>query len=90
MTQRFRAGLADLGYEGLPGEHPVVPIVVRDTPRTRALTAHLRRSGVLATGLTFPVVPQGEEEIRFQLSADHTPADIDQVLDALASFAERS
>jgi glycine C-acetyltransferase len=90
MTQRFRAGLADLGYESLPGEHPVVPVVVRDTPRTRALTAHLRRSGVLATGLTFPVVPQGEEEVRFQLSADHTPADVDQVLAALASFAERS
>jgi glycine C-acetyltransferase len=90
MTQRFRTGLADLGYESLPGEHPVVPVVVRDTPRTCALTAHLRRSGVLATGLTFPVVPQGEEEVRFQLSADHTPADIDQVLDALASFAERS
>ncbi len=90
MTQRFRAGLADLGYESLPGEHPVVPVVVRDTPRTRALTAHLRRSGVLATGLTFPVVPQGEEEVRFQLSADHTLADVDQVLAALASFAERS
>jgi glycine C-acetyltransferase len=67
----------------------VVPVVVRDTPRTQALTAHLREAGVLATGLTFPVVPRGEEEIRFQLSADHTPADVDQALAALASFPGR-
>jgi glycine C-acetyltransferase len=68
----------------------VVPLVVRDTPRTRALVAHLREARILATGLTYPVVPRGEEEIRFQLSADHTPADVDEALAALASFAERS
>ena len=54
--------------------------------RTSALVAHLRRRGILATGLNYPVVPKGEEEIRFQISADHTPADIDEVLDALRSF----
>ena len=43
--------------------------------------------GVLATGLNFPVVPKGDEEIRFQISADHTPADIDAALDVLARFA---
>jgi glycine C-acetyltransferase len=89
LTRRFRDGLDELGYGSFPGEHPVVPVVVRDTPRTRALTAHLRDAGVLATGLTFPVVPRGEEEIRFQLSADHTPADVDQALAALASFPGR-
>ncbi len=90
MTARLREGLAKLGCESLPGEHPVVPLLVRDTPRTRALVAHLRESGVLATGLAHPVVPRGEEEIRFQVSSDHTPADIDQVLEALAGFEERS
>ncbi len=80
---------AELGYESLPGQHPVVPLVLRDTPRTRALVAHLRDARILATGLTYPVVPRGEEEIRFQLSADHTPADVDEVLAALGSFAER-
>jgi glycine C-acetyltransferase len=85
-TRRLREGLARLGLASVAGEHPVVPVLVRDTPRTRALTRHLRGCGVLATGLTYPVVPEGEEEIRFQVSADHTPADIDQVLAALASF----
>jgi len=89
LTLRFKRGLAQLGYESLPGEHPVVPLLVRDTPRTAALVAHLREQGVLATGLSFPVVPRGEEEIRFQISADHTEADIDEVLAALASFAGR-
>jgi glycine C-acetyltransferase len=87
MTARFENGLVELDFETIPGSHPVVPLVVRDTGRTRALVAHLRANGILATGLAFPVVPRGEEEIRFQISADHTPADIDQVLEVLSSFA---
>jgi glycine C-acetyltransferase len=61
----------------------VVPVVIRDTERTAALVAHLRSRGILATGLTYPVVPRGDEEIRFQLSADHTESDIDETLLAL-------
>ena len=89
MTERFERGLVELGYETIPGPHPVVPLMVRDTARTRALVAHLKANGVLATGLAFPVVPQGDEEIRFQLSADHTAADVDSVLGVLAAFPER-
>jgi glycine C-acetyltransferase len=87
LTRRFEKGLVDLGFEIIPGEHPVVPLMVRDTARTRALTLHLRRNGVLATGLSFPVVPRGAEEIRFQVNADHTESDIDAVLAILAEFA---
>jgi glycine C-acetyltransferase len=86
MTARFRAGLVELDLETLPGEHPVVPLLLRDTARTAALVAHLRQNGILATGLAFPVVPRGDEEIRFQISADHTAADIDAALEAIASF----
>jgi glycine C-acetyltransferase len=88
MTQRFRAGLEKLGFESIPGVHPVVPVLVRDTSRTVALVAHLRERGVIATGLAYPVVPRGEEEIRFQISAEHTEADVDEVLHALASFPD--
>ena len=87
MTARFKQGLIRLGLETLPGEHPVVPLMLRDTARTAALVAHLRRSGILATGLNFPVVPKGDEEIRFQISADHTAADIDAALKAVAGSA---
>jgi glycine C-acetyltransferase len=89
MTTRFETGLVDLGYETIPGEHPIVPLMVRDTARTSALVAHLKDNGVLATGLNFPVVPKGDEEIRFQVSADHTPADIDYGLSVLESFPGR-
>lgn len=90
MTSRFRLGLAALGLETLPGAHPVVPLMVRDTERTGRIVAQLRRRGVLATGLCFPVVPKGEEEIRFQIAADHTAADVDEALDALREAAAAS
>jgi len=90
MTARFEAGLTALGYETIPGAHPVVPLMVRDTAKTTALVAHLRAHGVLATGLNYPVVPRGDEDIRFQVSADHTEADIDEALCVLAAFPRRS
>jgi len=89
MTKRFEKGLVDLGYETIAGDHPVTPLMVRDTAKTARLVGHLKQHGVLATGLKFPVVPRGDETIRFQVSADHTAADIDQVLSVLESFPER-
>jgi glycine C-acetyltransferase len=86
LTRRFERGLVDLGFEVIPGEHPVVPLMVRDTNRTRALVRHLRDNGVLATGLAYPVVPKGDEEIRFQVNADHTESDIAEVLQVLGRF----
>jgi glycine C-acetyltransferase len=89
-TTRFRDGITRLGYETIPGVHPVVPVLVRDTTQTHELVAHLLAHGVLATGLSYPVVPRGDEEIRFQLSADQTAADIDEVLEALSSYRTTS
>jgi glycine C-acetyltransferase len=89
MTARFETGIVGLGYETIPGEHPVVPLMVRDTPKTNALVRHLKDHGILATGLKYPVVPRGDEEIRFQVSADHTPSDIDFTLKVLESFPGR-
>jgi len=86
MRDRFAAGLVGLGLETIAGAHPVVPLMVRDTGRTTALVEHLFSEGVLATGLNYPVVPKGDEEIRFQISADHTASDIDYALDVLSRF----
>ncbi len=88
MTERFELGLVGAGFETIPGPHPVVPLMVRDTERTAALVTHLFDNGVLATGLNYPVVPKGDEEIRFQVNADHTPTDIDQVLEVLSGFGD--
>jgi len=86
MTKRFEEGLGRVGIETIPGEHPVVPLMIRDTGRTRALVKHLFDHGVLVTGLAYPVVPRGDEEIRAQVNADHTPGDIDRVLEILAAY----
>ena len=89
LTKRFEEGLVRLGFETIPGEHPVTPLVVRDTQRTRDLVKHLFANGVLATGLAYPVVPKGDDEIRFQVNADHTEADIDEVLAVLERWPGR-
>jgi len=88
MTKRFETGLKDAGYETIEGPHPVVPLMVRDTQKTTDLVNFLTQNRVLATGLNFPVVPKGDEEIRFQVSASHTEADIDHVIGVLRSYRE--
>ncbi len=85
-TQQFRSGLKKAGLESIPGPHPVVPVMVRDTSKTHALVKHLYDRGILVVGLTFPVVPRGDESMRFQINAAHTSTDIDYVLEMLAGF----
>jgi glycine C-acetyltransferase len=84
--RRFRQGIASLGLESIPGPHPVVPVLVRDTAKTHRLVEHLLERGILVAGLTYPVVPRGDETLRFQINAAHTRADIDEVLEALSAF----
>jgi glycine C-acetyltransferase len=83
MTERFRQGLLSLGYESFPGAHPVVPLLLRDAARTNRLVGFLHEQGVLATAIVYPVVPKGEASIRFQISAEHTQRDVDEVLGIL-------
>ena len=75
-----------MNLETIAGSHPIVPLIIRDTEKTARLTKHLFENGILATGLSFPVVPKGDEEIRFQVSADHREKDIDLLLDILQDF----
>jgi glycine C-acetyltransferase len=84
-TRQFRDGLHSLARESIPGPHPIVPLLVRDTDRTRTTVKRLFEHGILVVGLTYPVVPRGDETIRFQINAAHTSADIDEVLQALRS-----
>lgn len=83
LVHRFEKGLVSLGYEIIESEHPVVPLMIRDTEKTATLTRYLFDHGILVTGLNYPVVPRGDEEIRFQICAEHTELDIDSVLKLL-------
>lgn len=85
-TQQFRRGVEELGWETIPGPHPIVPLLVRDTEKARRLVGHFYQHGVLVVGLTYPVVPRGEETLRFQINAAHTEEDIAMVLEVLRRF----
>ena len=86
LAAHLRERLNQLGYETLPGEHPIVPLMVRDTKKTSHMVKYLFDNGILVTGLNYPVVPKGDEEIRFQVSASHTEKDIDSLIDILKRF----
>jgi len=88
MTAYFRKGVIELGYETIDGKHPIVPLMVRDTNKTIELVRYLKDKGILTTGIYYPVVPRGDEEIRFQICADHTKHDIDCVLRALGQHKD--
>ncbi len=90
MTKRFETGLKAAGYETIKGDHPIVPLMIRDTRKTADLVKYLKTNGVLATGLNFPVVPKGDEEIRFQVTADHSEYDIDTVIKVLQNYSEQN
>jgi len=86
LTKRFETGLKSLGFEIIESDHPIVPLMVRDTEKTSSLVKYLLQNGVIATGLNFPVVPKGDQSIRFQINGDHTEADIDEVLNILKNY----
>ena len=86
-TRQLRQGLDTLGLESIPGPHPVVPLLLRSTDKVRAAVRGLFERHILAVGLTSPVVPKGDETIRFQVNAAHTEADIAEVLDSLQALA---
>ncbi|MDE2912798.1 MAG: glycine C-acetyltransferase [Paracoccaceae bacterium] len=81
----FRKEMAALGFELLPGGHPIVPIMLRDPWLAQEFADRARGKGVLVAAFSFPVVPRGQDRIRAQMSAAHDIADLDR---AIATFGE--
>ena len=84
-ARRFRAGMEAAGFKLLPGEHPIVPVMLYEAPLAQEFARRLLDEGVYVIGFFFPVVPKGLARIRTQLSAAHTSADIDH---AIAAFTK--
>ena len=80
----FRRRMGDLGFDLLPGEHPIIPVMLRDPKLAQGMAARLHARGVFVTAFSFPVVPMGQDRIRTQMSAAH---DLDQLDDAINAFA---
>ena len=79
----FRAGMEQAGFELLPGQHPIVPVMLHDAPLAQKMAAALLDEDIYVIGFFFPVVPKGEARIRVQLSAAHQEHHMDQ---AIAAF----
>ena len=82
-AQYFREQLLQLGFKPLPGETPIIPVILGETAAAIRMSDLLLAEGVFVTGFGYPVVPQGQARVRCQISAAHTRADLDQ---ALAAF----
>jgi glycine C-acetyltransferase len=80
-TRLFRTGLSRLGFNLVPGEHPIVPILLGDASLALRFADAMLARGVYVIGFSYPVVPQGKARIRTQVSAAHTPADLEFALD---------
>jgi glycine C-acetyltransferase len=78
----FRGAITEAGFKPLPGETPIVPIIVGETAKAIEMSNRLLDEGVFVTGFGFPVVPHGQARVRCQLSATHTRADLDFAIDA--------
>jgi glycine C-acetyltransferase len=81
-TRRFRSGLAEAGFELLPGETPIIPVMLHEARRSQEMAKALDARGVYVAGFFYPVVPQGKARIRTQMSAALTEADVDFAIDA--------
>jgi glycine C-acetyltransferase len=84
-TRHFRAGMEMAGFKLLPGEHPIVPIMIGDAALATKVAEAMLEKGVYVIGFSYPVVPQGKARIRTQISAAHSIKDLDF---AIGKFSE--
>jgi glycine C-acetyltransferase len=87
-TAWFRARLTDLGFDILPGDHPIVPVMIGDAALAGRMADLLLQHGVYVIGFSYPVVPMGKARIRTQVSAAHSRADLERAVDAFVAVRE--
>jgi glycine C-acetyltransferase len=78
----FRERMGAAGFDLLPGEHPIIPVMLRDPRLAQDMAARLDAKGVYVAPFSFPVVPRGQDRIRAQMSAAHSRAELDRAIDA--------
>lgn len=84
----FREAITEAGFRPIPGETPIVPIIVGETADAIRMSDTLLAQGVFVTGFGFPVVPQGEARVRCQISAAHSRDDLDHAVAAITSVGK--
>ena len=86
-ARQFRAGLTAAGMSLLPGEHPIIPVMLGAAALAGRMAERLLEEGIYVIGFSFPVVPQGQARIRTQLSAAHDSNDLRNAIEAFARVA---
>ena len=84
-AELFRRRMSEEGFDLLPGEHPIVPVMFGDAALTARIADEMQRQGVYVTAFSFPVVPRGAARIRVQLSAAHTPEQVERCVMAFVA-----
>jgi glycine C-acetyltransferase len=84
-SEHFRAEMEALGFDLVPGEHPIIPVMLGDAKLASEMADQLLKEGIYVIGFSFPVVPRGQARIRVQISAGHSRAHLDS---AIAAFAK--
>lgn len=87
-TKYFRANIAKSGFTVLPGEHPIVPVMLGDAKLAQQMAARMLEHGIYVIGFSFPVVPHGKARIRTQVSAAHTREDLDRAIAAFSAVKQ--
>ncbi|MEI8178990.1 glycine C-acetyltransferase [Aestuariivirga sp.] len=87
-AKRFRAGMSKAGFNLLPGEHPIIPVMLGEAKLAQEMAAKLYDKGIYVTGFFFPVVPKGQARIRTQMSAAHSSQDIDTAIAAFTATGQ--
>jgi glycine C-acetyltransferase len=80
----FRAELAALGFRLIPGEHPIIPIMLGNASLATKMAERLLEEGIYVVGFSYPVVPEGQARIRVQMSAAHQHEQLERAITAFA------
>ena len=86
-ARHFRNGMQALGFNLVPGEHPIIPVMLGEAPLAVRLAERMQQEGVYVVAFSFPVVPHGKARIRTQMNAAHSIAQLDQVIAAFGRSA---
>ena len=87
-ASHFRARIGAAGFDLLPGEHPIIPVMLRDPKLAQEMAARLDQKGVFVAPFSFPVVPRGQDRIRTQMSAAHSLPELDRAIDAFIEVGQ--
>ena len=87
-ASHFRARMGAAGFDLLPGEHPIIPVMLRDPKLAQEMAARLDEKGVFVAPFSFPIVPRGQDRIRTQMSAAHSLPELDRAIDAFIQVGQ--